>query len=153
MSCLKKIKRPRPPCIDLMRETGVVFLTPMAKKRFWTWTLLSLFVAQMALASQPNQKQRLLLEKRHKKIERRIEKNEERKSDYFSKKRTLLNKKYYLKLRRLENKKNKIPQTQYVKIYRHLQKWFDRELRQLAYQEKKFKKKLAGHKEQLNRPQ
>lgn len=125
----------------------------MTKKWFWTWPLLSLFIAQMAVAFPPNPKQKLLLEKRHKKIERRIEKNEERKSEYFSKKRTLLNKKYYLKLRRLENKKNKIPQMQYVKIHRHLQKWFDRELRQLAYQEKKFRKKLAGHKEQLNRLQ
>ncbi len=107
----------------------------------------------MALAFQPNQKQRLLLEKKHKKIERRIEKNEEKKSEYFSKKRALLNKKYYLKLRRLENKKNKIPEKQYVKIYRHLQKWFDHELSQLAYQEKKFRKKLARHKEQLNRLQ
>jgi hypothetical protein len=131
----------------------------MAKKWFWTSALISFLYIfwlsgpKTALAFQPNQKQKLLLEKKHKKIERRIEKNEERKNEYFSKKRTLLIKKYYLKLRRLENKKNKIPERQYVKIYRHLQKWFDYELRQLAYQEKKFRKKLAQHKEQLNRLQ
>ena len=123
----------------------------MTKKWFWTWPLLSLFIAQMAVAFPPNPKQKFLLEKRHKKIERRIGKNVEKKNDYFLKKRTLLGKKYHLKLRRLEKKKNKMNQKQYIKIYRHLQKWLDRELKQLSYQEEKFRQKLTKHKERLDR--
>lgn len=125
----------------------------MTKRWFWTWIIISLLSSQFVLAFEPNQKQRLSLEKRHKKIEHRIEKNEGRKSSYFSKKRMLLNKKYYVKLRRLEKKKNKLSQKKYTKDYLHLQKWFNRELRQLAYQEEKFKKKIIRHREQLDRLQ
>lgn len=125
----------------------------MAKKWFRAWVVISLLHPHLALAVQPNQKQKLLLEKQHKKIERRIEKNEGKKNEYFLKKRTLLNKRYFLKMRRLERKKNKMSHKQYMKIYYHLQKWFDREQRQLSYQEEKFRKKLVRHKEQFDRLQ
>lgn len=125
----------------------------MKKRCFWTCIIISLIPLQLVLAIEPNQKQKLSFEKKHKKIEHRIEKNEGRKNSYFSKKRALLNKKYYVKLQRLEKKKNKISQKKYTKDYLHLQKWFNRELRQLAYQEEKFKKKIIRHREQLDRLQ
>ena len=117
---------------------------------FWSsfWVIGAILPLHPLLSSEQNPKQQLLFQKRHKKIEHRLERNKEKKSEYFFKKKMLLDRKYALKQKRLFKKK-RLPQKQYAKIETNIQKWYHREIKQLTYQEEKFKKRVARHEERL----
>lgn len=125
----------------------------MKKKWLWIFIISLNLPHQPLLSSELSQKQQFLLQKRHEKIECRLEKNKGKKTTYFLKKKMLLDKKYALKQKRLLNKKEKIPHKQYAKIEKNIQNWYDRELKQLTYQQEKFKKRIAQHEGRLTNVQ